>query len=143
MHKFKFLIIIKDLGNSSTSTLNIRPVAYITSEANIFGVVGGGWGTKRWYDGKVDEVRLGENRMRVSVTSVQETISAGSCSKKPFYEMVAKHYFEKDFTTLNLTYSTLNGTAISCPSKYKCMPLTLSFNYPTCTRDDYNDLVER
>ena len=129
-----------DFGDSEKFK-SVNPIAYITSEANTFGVIGvTDIRTGRWYDGVVEQNLNGRVHNYATITKVQETHWAGNCSKRSYYETLANQYFETDFMYLNLSFnnSTINITKIPCPSQYKCMAQTLTFNYPTCNRSQFS-----
>ena len=122
---------------------SIRPVAYITSGANVFGAV------DRWYDGKVDRIEIGRNVKEVHISNVRETIWIGSCSKQSYHETLTEQYFKKDFSSSNLTVNLKknNGNSIiPCPKIAICIGMTTTFNYPTCnlthshTAEDIEDI---
>ena len=67
-----------DFGDTNVFK-KIRPMAYITSEANVFGA------THRlgdWYDGKVNKIEIGRNEKEIHTSQVYETVRVSdSCSK--------------------------------------------------------------
>ena len=87
--QFALVSIEMDFGDSDKFK-HLNPVAYITSEANAFGVVGSTEShNERWYDGVVERIDIGQNNKLVEITQVQQTIKVGRCSKQSYYEILA------------------------------------------------------
>ena len=90
-----------DFGDSGVFE-NIRPFAFITSEANIHGAMKNIFGD--WYDGKVNKIEIGRNEKEIHTSQVYETVRVSdSCSKKTYYETLTERYFTKNFSSSNLS----------------------------------------